>query len=115
MNMEIKQDKVTIKALEETLVKAFEGHSLTEHNLEKIQDVIEHELLTYSKEDVEAEKFLLLSLSNSSTEETVFQLFIKNKIYITVSMTITVDCSGFSKIGNSIKVSVKTIDIPETI
>lgn len=112
--MEIKKGEAVIKELEAKLGETFVGHSLTEHSLEEIQDVIEHKLLSYSKKDIEEERFLQLSVNNYSKETTSFCLFIENEIFITVTMTITVDGNDFTKIGDTFKVEVETLGILET-
>lgn len=103
--MKINESKEVVSQCLQSLKADFIKEPYTESTMDKIQDKIEHMLLTYSKEDIEKERFLSLNIEDSSekhedADETIcFRLFILDRIYITMSIDLK-EKEGFYKVNN---------------
>lgn len=96
--MKIKTDTHAIQTLITDLKMEFEGKAYSEQTLENIQDDIEHALVTYTKEDVEEERFLNLNVEQKREEQSLLRLFIQEDVHVTASLGLK-EVDGFKKIG----------------
>lgn len=94
--MHIKTDQPSLDLLKDKLNNDFIGKPYTETTIEKIQDTIEHALVSYSPEDIKNEQFLNPHLIYHTNPKRL-QLFITTDIFIDVAFRTNV-VSDFTKI-----------------
>lgn len=106
--MKINKEKTVVTGLVEKLNEKFKNKPYTESTVEAIQDEIENNLLTYSKNDIDNSLFLNVSLTEEfgTTETALMQFFIANNIYMTVRIQTVIGNDGFMKISEVLEIKI---------